>query len=130
AYWGSHSFTYDWNPGDGTGHCAGPVTNPLIIECAHTYNGSLGTTYTAVLTITDTTASLVSPASNCPPSITQGACYYTSLSAPPPHPPVEVNTAIDDGLWYLQKHRRRYTPCHGGSAGDGRVCDGEGAVAC
>jgi len=102
------TFTYDWNPGDGGTHCTGTVTNQFIISCAHTYTGAVGTVFTAVLTITDTTKSLVSPAANCPPAITQGACYYTSINAPPPNLPIEVNNAIDNGLWYLHINMRRY----------------------
>ena len=75
--WGTDTFTYDWNPGDGGAHCTGTVSNRYDIECQHTYNGA-GPVYVAVLTITDTTTSQVSPPVNCPPTITQGACYYTS----------------------------------------------------
>lgn len=114
----THSFTYDWNPGGGFPHCSGAVTNSYNIECPVTYTGVVGTVFTAVLTITDTTSSQVSPASNCPPAITQGACYYTSLNAPPPNLPVEVNNAIDNGLWYLHKMMRRFTTGGGAEAGD------------
>jgi hypothetical protein len=116
--WGSDSFTYDWDPGDGGAHCTGTVTNQFVIACPHTYTGAVNAVFTAVLTITDTTNSLVSPASNCPPAITQGACYYTSLNAPPPNLPVEVNNAIDNGLWYLHTYMRHFTTGGGASAGD------------
>jgi hypothetical protein len=112
------TFTYDWNPGDGGAHCTGTVTNQYDIECAHTYSGAVGTVYTAVLTITDTTNSSVSPASNCPPSITKGACYYTSINNPPPNLPIEVNNAIDNGLWYLHKNLNRFTTTGGAQAGN------------
>ena len=69
---GTDSFTYDWNPGDGGADCTGTVTNPLDIECPHTYTGAVGTVYTAVLTITDTTTSTVSPSANCPPPSRKG----------------------------------------------------------
>jgi len=101
---GTDSFSYDWDPGDGGAHCTGSILNQYDVECQHTYTGAVGTVYTAVLTITDTTSGLVSPPSNCPPTIMQGACYYTSLNAPPPNLPVEVNNAIDNGLWYLHTH--------------------------
>ena len=115
---GTDTFTYDWNPGDGSAHCTGTVTNQYDIECAHTYVGAVGTVYTAVLTITDTTTSQVSPPSNCPPAITQGACYYTSINAAPPNLPVEVNNAIDNGLWYLHKHMNHFTSIYGSPIGN------------
>jgi len=93
------------------------VTNPYVIECPHTYTGT-GPVYTAVLTITDTTTSLVSPPVNCPPAITHGACYYTSINNPPPNLPVEVNNAIDNGLWYLHNYMRHFTTGGGAPAGD------------
>ena len=116
---GTDTFTYDWNPGDGVSpHCTGTVTNQYNIGCQVTYAGTVGTVYTAVLTITDTTTGLVSPASNCPPSITKGACYYTSINAPPPNLPIEVNNAIDNGLWYLHTYMRHFTTSGGTPAGD------------
>jgi hypothetical protein len=117
--WGTDSFTYDWNPGDGVSpHCTGAVTNPYVIGCPVTYTGAVGTLYTAVLTITDTTNGLISPPSNCPPAITQGACYYTALEAPPPNLPVEVNSAIDNGLWYLHSSMLRTTAADGAPIGN------------
>jgi hypothetical protein len=115
------TFTYDWDPGDGTAHCTGTVTNVYVIPCVHTYTGTVGQSFTAVLKVTDTTLNLVSPlASNCPvnnPSITNGACYYTQLFNPPPNLPVEVNNAIDNGLWYLHTQLVRYTTAGGTPAG-------------
>lgn len=118
TFFGTHTFTYDWDPGDGGVHCTGTVTNQFDVECSHTYTGSVGSVFTAVLTIKDTTTNQVSPPSNCPPSITQGACYYTSLNAPPPNLAIEVNNAIDNGLWYLHKHMRHFTTAGGTPAGD------------
>ncbi len=118
ASFGTDSFTYDWDPGDGGAHCTGAVTNQYNVSCTHTYVGSVGTLYTAILKITDTTTGGVSPASNCPPSITQGACYYTSINAPPPNLPVEVNNAIDNGLWYLHIHMNHTTSAHGAPIGN------------
>jgi len=115
---GTDAFTYDWDPGDGGAHCAGTVTNQFVIACAHTYSGAVGTVFTAILKITDTTTGLVSPASNCPPSIANGACYYTSLNAPPPNLSVEVNNAIDNGLWYVHTQMRHFTTAGGTPAGD------------
>lgn len=117
--WGTDTFTYDWDPGDGGAHCTGTVSNQYDIECPHTYNGAIGNVYVAVLTITDTTTGQVSPRmSYCPTSTAQGACYWTSLNAPPPNLPVEVNNAIDNGLWYLHKYMRHFTTGGGAQAGD------------
>jgi len=126
----SDAFTYDWNPGDGGPHCTGAVTNIYDIECVYTYNGSVGNVYTAVLTITDTTNSLVSPPVNCPPSVTQGACYYTSLNAPPPNLSVEVNNAIDNGLWFIHKAMVHTTSSYGAPIGNWCRNDGTNADAC
>jgi hypothetical protein len=128
---GTDTFTYDWDPGDGVSpHCTGVVSNQYDIECPVTYTG-VGPVYVAVLTITDTTTSQVSPPSNCPPSITQGACYYTSINPPPPNLPVEVNNAIDNGLWYLHIYMRRYITGGGAQVGDwngvGGNADADGA---
>lgn len=117
---GIDAFTYDWNPGDGTAHCTGAVTaaTQYNVACAHTYVGAVGTVYTAILTITDTTSGQVSPPTNCPPSVTQGSCYYTSINAPPPNLPVEVNNAIDNGLWYLHTHMNHTTSSYGAQIGN------------
>jgi hypothetical protein len=84
----------------------------------------------AVLTITDTTTGLVSPVSNCAPGPVTGSCYYTALEAPPPNLSVEVNNAIDNGLWYLHTHMQRHTSGGGAPIGDWYLCDGSDADAC
>jgi hypothetical protein len=108
---GVDTISYDWDPGDGGPHCTGTVTpaDQYDIECQHTYNGSVGTVFVAVLNATDTSNGTVAPVTNCPLSITQGACYYTSINNPPPNLAVEVNNAIDNGLWYLHKYMNRTT---------------------
>ena len=126
----AHTFTYDWNPGDGGTHCTGTISDQYDVECSHVYTGATGTVFTAVLTITDTTSSLVSPVSNRPPSILQGACYYTSLNPPPPNLPVEVNNAIDNGLWYIHKQMVRTTSAFGAPIGNWYRCDGSNADVC
>ncbi len=116
--WGTDTFTYDWDPGDGGSHCTGTVTNQWDVECQHTYTGSVGTGFTAVLKVTDTTNNTVSGPYNCPPTITQGGCYYTKLFGAPPNLPVEVANAIDNGLWLLHKNMRHFTTTGGAAAGD------------
>ncbi len=118
---GTDTFTYDWNPGDGGAHCTGTVTNQFVIQCAHTYTGAVNSIFTAVLVITDTTSGLVSPLNpntGCPLTVAQGACYLTSLNPPPPNLPIEVNNAIDNGLWYLHSNMRHFTTAGGAAAGD------------
>jgi hypothetical protein len=115
---GTDTITYDWDPGDGGAHCTGVVTNQYDVECAHTYTGAVGSVFVAVLNATDTTTGSVAPVSNCPLSINQGACYYTSLSNPPPNLAVEVNNAIDNGLWYLHKYMQHTTSSGGALIGN------------
>src|ERR1035437_2161327 len=59
------SFSYVWNTGGGVPAQCGPlpVTKKYDIECSVTYTGPVNTVYVAVLTITDTTTTLVSPVS-------------------------------------------------------------------
>jgi len=129
---GVDTISYDWDPGDGSAHCTGTVTtgNQYDIECPHTYNGSLGSVFVAVLTASDTSNGTVAPALNCPLSITQGACYYTSLNSPPPNLAVEVNNAIDNGLWYLHKYMQHATSTKGAPIGNWWRCDGSYADSC
>lgn len=79
-----------WDPGDGTGPVAVPTGDPRALELAHTYNGSDGQPYTAVLSVTDT----------CGNTVTDNfrvVVRNKSLE-------VEVNMAIDHGLWRLHKN--------------------------
>lgn len=125
---GTNTFSWDWDPGDGGTHCtgtipvaysaSGPTNDPNVIGCAHTYAGAVGTVFTAVLNVTDNGNGLMAAAVNCPPAITKGGCYYTSLNAPPPNLPIEVNNAIDNGLWYLHQYMNRTTSSFGSVIGN------------
>lgn len=100
---GNNSIVYDWNPGDGGSHCTGTVTNANIIECVHTYTGaSIGTVYNATLTVYDNTTG-TGVGGSAPYANTSTASYYVEIYAPPPNLNIEVNAAIDAGLWYLHK---------------------------
>ncbi len=89
------NFTYDWDPGDGGAHCTGTVTNQYVVQCTHTYAGAVGTTFTAVLKITDTNTG--DHASSNYPIIMAADALESN-----------VNVAIDEGLWYLHSTMHRY----------------------
>ncbi|MFB3827547.1 MAG: PKD domain-containing protein [Bryobacteraceae bacterium] len=95
---------YVWDFGDG-GSTGGQVTNMYAIEATHAYTGSVGTVFTATLTVTNT-ADGTSASKN----------YYVAIRAQ--SLAVEVNRAIDEGLWYLHKTMYRYT-CSGGTCPSG-----------
>ncbi len=109
------SFTYSWNFGDGSAAtAAAAVSNPNDISSTHIYAGTtVGKTWTAVVTVTDTTTS----------------AQYTgnylviweanNLSS-------RVNVAIDWGLWFL--HQSMYHPAPG--EGDWDDCAGGYNYAC
>lgn len=87
-----------WDPGDGTGPIAISVANPRVLELAHVYNGTPGTPYTARLSVTDTGGMTSSDAFR--------------VVVVPKSLDVEVNMAIDHGLWYL--HQRMNLSSVGG----------------
>jgi hypothetical protein len=89
------NFHFDWDPGDGGAHCVGTVTNQYVVECAHTYAGAVGTTWTAVLTITD-----MGTGDNA------SANYPVIMAANTLDS--NVNVAIDEGLWFLHSNMHRY----------------------
>lgn len=98
---GGHTYTYSWDFGDGSAPATGTVTNAYVIEAAHVYTGTTGTVWTATLRVTDTTTGEF-----------DDEFYYVAMRER--NLSVEVNVAIDRGLWYLHKTMRRYT----GTAGD------------
>lgn len=79
-----------WDPGDGTGPVAIPFANPRALELAHTYTGIPGQPYTATLSVTDTCG-------NMEQDQLRVIVRARSLE-------VEVNMAIDHGLWRLHKN--------------------------
>ena len=88
---------YSWDFGDGS-----PVTAPAVVttgnqyglEAAHTYTGTAGTVFTARLTVRNTTS-----------GETGSKEYYVIVQDKTLG--VEVNVAIDEGLWYLHKTMTR-----------------------
>jgi hypothetical protein len=98
------NYNYSWDAGDGSAPVTGTVTNPQVIEVKHSYNAPVGTVFTARLTVTD-------PATGDSAS----RPYYVQVQSQAL--PVEVNVAIDEGLWYLHKTMRRFD-ISGQAAGD------------
>ncbi len=79
----------EWDPGDGTGFVPISFANPRVLELTHTYTAPDGTPFVAVLRVTDD-------------------CGTTSTDAfrvrvMPKSLDIEVNRAIDHGLWNLHK---------------------------
>lgn len=85
-----------WDFGDGT-PVFGPfaVTNGYIIEASHAYTGTPGTVFTARLTVTNTST-----------GESGSAIYLVEIRDLTID--VEVNVAIDEGLWYLHKTMTRF----------------------
>lgn len=88
------AITYVWDFGDGSPVATGTVSNGYAVETAHTYTGLPGTIFTARLTVWNGADSATSN-------------YYVEIREPSLD--VEVNIAIDEGLWYLHKSLYRYT---------------------
>ncbi len=105
------SFSWTWDFGDGSAVATGTgtgaskvnesnsatgVPTSIDIEASHAYSGTVGTVFSATLTVTDTTTNQAA-----------SQHYYVKLQTKTQ--PVEVNVAIDEGLWYLHKTQYRYT---------------------
>jgi hypothetical protein len=86
---------YTWDFGDGT-TATGDVNlgSPWNIGATHAYTGATGSVVTARLTVTD---SLSGNSATTP--------YYIAIRDK--SLPVEVNIAIDEGLWYLHTTQSR-----------------------
>ena len=87
---------YDWDFGDGTPVDTGMVTNKYAIEANHAYSGSVGTIFTARLTVRNTTTGENGTEE-----------YYIQIREKALL--VEVNVGVDEGLWYLHKTQERTT---------------------
>jgi hypothetical protein len=100
---GNH-VTYIWDFGDGS-TASGTVSNQYIIEAQHVYTGAIGTIYTARLSVTNQATG------DTGSQVTYIAVRAKTLD-------VEVNRAIDEGLWYEHKQLSRYVDGYGQPAGD------------
>lgn len=94
------SFTYVWNYGDGSPLSASKaLTNPNDISSTHVYAGTtVGQTWTAVVTVTDTTTSAQYTGNYL-------VIWEANTLAS------RVNVSIDWGLWFL--HQSMYHPAAG-----------------
>ena len=86
--------TYEWDFGDGSPIDTGTVTDPYAIEARHTYVGSVGDLFVASLTVTDNTGDT-------------GSDTYLVQIKDGTDLGVQVNVAIDEGLWRLHKDQVR-----------------------
>jgi len=91
-----NTYLYSWDFGDGSPVASGSVTsaNNYALQALHTYTGSVGTTFTARLTVLNNTTGESSSKE-----------YYVKIQNQ--ELSVEVNIAIDEGLWYLHKGMTR-----------------------
>ena len=87
-------FEWTWDPGDGSPVYMGTVSDPYNISAVHTYTGAAGTVFTAKLTVEETAT-----------GDTQTENYFVEIQAASLG--VEVNMAIDAGLWYIHTQQRR-----------------------
>lgn len=83
-----------WDFGDGSPVATGTVANRYAIEASHAYTGATGTVFTARLTVQNTST-----------GETGNKAYYVEVKAKSLE--VEVNVAIDEGLWFLHKSQRK-----------------------
>jgi len=88
--------TYVWDFGDGSPVVSGIVANPYVIEAKHTYIGDVGDSFVATLTVTDENGE--SDFDDYFIEIRDGSVLA-----------VQVNVAIDEGLWRLHKDQVRGT---------------------
>ena len=92
------TYSVDWAFGDGTPDTIFTMTNPYDISTTHQYPNaaSVGKTWTATVTVTDTTVASSGSASYL---VIQGADNQQS----------QVNVAIDNGLWAIHTGMWRCT---------------------
>lgn len=90
------NFEYSWDFGDGSPSAVGTVSDQYNIQATHAYSAPVGTVFTARLTVENTST-----------GETGSDNYYVVIQNKTL--PVEVNVAIDEGLWYLHRVQSRST---------------------
>jgi PKD repeat protein len=106
---GTAPITYTWDFGDSSAPASGTVTNKRAIEAKHVYNGVDGAPFTARITVTDAAGK------------TSTDTYILRIRAKSLD--IEINTAIDEGLWNLHKTLNvgQFTA---GTYGNARIANG------
>jgi len=90
----STPLTYRWDFGDGTAAVSGTVADKRAIQATHIYNNIReGETVVATLTVTD--------------SLGRTTSDQYSVRIRPKSLDVEMNVAIDEGLWWTHKNQNR-----------------------
>ncbi|MBP7936251.1 MAG: PKD domain-containing protein [Phycisphaerae bacterium] len=87
----ANQLTYSWDFGDGDAPATGTVSDKRALETSHTYRGPAGALYTATLTVHD------------PQHGDLVDTYPVEIHAR--DLTIEVNAAIDEGLWWLHKNQ-------------------------
>ncbi|MGD0310108.1 MAG: PKD domain-containing protein [Acidobacteriota bacterium] len=85
-----------WDFGDGNSTSPAVVTDNYNLGATHAYSTGLGTTQTATLWVHNTTTDEKGSQK-----------YYVTIRSKTLD--VEVNVAIDEGLWFLHTHQTRWT---------------------
>ena len=88
------NFEFWWDYGDGGSSAITTVGNPNNLEWTHAYTGGSGTIYTARLYVRDKTT-----------GETANGTYFVAVRDKTLD--VEVNVAIDEGLWWIFKSAER-----------------------
>jgi len=92
--WSLHApLTYQWEFGDGSPPVSGTVADKNAIAAPHTYTGVDGQPFVATLTVTDANGKTASDQ------------YLVRLRAKSID--IEINVAIDEGLWWLHTNETR-----------------------
>ncbi|MCP4090940.1 MAG: PKD domain-containing protein, partial [Gammaproteobacteria bacterium] len=101
--------TYEWDFGDGSSVVSGTVTNKRIIQADHVYNGVEGQPFVATLTVTDADGRQSSDN------------YLLRIRADSLD--IEINMAIDEGLWWLHSNQNQ-GEFAAGTYGNARISHG------
>ena len=100
------SLWYSWDFGDGSGTTAVQmVSNPYVLETSHAYNGGIGKTFIARLTVWDSTG------------LSGTDQYRVMLLAS--NTETRAAIAVDEGLWWLHKDQSKTTGAWPSSAAAG-----------